>query len=129
MHHTQTQNTDQASTSSNSGHSPMEIDCITTRLHPPLSVEEKQRLRELGLCLYCGQPGHIIPDSTLKSASEKCRYQRIRSRIQEESEGYESESVISDEHEDDFFVIQSDPDKMDTIVESPKSIVPERETK
>ncbi|OLY84343.1 Retrotransposon-derived protein PEG10 [Smittium mucronatum] len=47
IHHPQMQNTDQESTSSNSGYAQMEIDAITSRFHPSLSAEEKQRLVNL----------------------------------------------------------------------------------
>jgi hypothetical protein len=41
-----------------SPHQPMDIDGARPRSRP-LSPEERQRRRDLGLCMYCGQPGHI----------------------------------------------------------------------
>jgi hypothetical protein len=41
---------------------PMEIGSVTTPVHPKfhkLTDEEKTRRRREGLCLYCGQPGHL----------------------------------------------------------------------
>ncbi|OMH78677.1 Retrotransposon-derived protein PEG10 [Zancudomyces culisetae] len=38
---------------------PMEIDGTSTR-RPPITPEERQRRRDNNLCLYCGNPDHII---------------------------------------------------------------------
>ncbi|OMJ17101.1 Retrotransposon-derived protein PEG10 [Smittium culicis] len=56
-------------------HVPMEIDAVTSLYRPPLTAEEKNRRREHGLCLYCVQPGHTIPDCPLKYNSGKVRSQ------------------------------------------------------
>jgi hypothetical protein len=42
------------------GSTPMELD-ITSKTRPrgPLSLEEKQRRTAMGLCRYCGKPGHF----------------------------------------------------------------------
>ncbi|OMJ08433.1 Retrotransposon-derived protein PEG10 [Smittium culicis] len=49
-------------TASAPGYLHMEIDTVTSRFRPPLTTEEKKKRRELGVCLYCGQPSHIIPN-------------------------------------------------------------------
>jgi hypothetical protein len=41
-----------------SPHQPMDIDGARPRFRP-LSPEERQQRWNLGLCMYCGQPGHI----------------------------------------------------------------------
>jgi uncharacterized protein DUF4939 len=38
---------------------PMDLSAAETRPRAPLSAEEKQRRREMGLCLYCGLPNHV----------------------------------------------------------------------
>lgn len=40
---------------------PMDIDGVRPRPQPrpPLTAEEKQRRRDLNLCLYCGEPNHL----------------------------------------------------------------------
>ncbi|OMJ11906.1 Retrotransposon-derived protein PEG10 [Smittium culicis] len=45
---------------------PMEIDSIAPRPRGPLSPEEKTRRFENGLCMYCGEPGHIVSKCTKK---------------------------------------------------------------
>ncbi|KAG1576854.1 hypothetical protein G6F48_013021 [Rhizopus delemar] len=40
---------------------PMDIDAITTKKFKPLSSKEKQRCRDLNLCMYCGDEGHSAP--------------------------------------------------------------------
>ncbi|KAK5669111.1 Retrotransposon-derived protein peg10 [Batrachochytrium dendrobatidis] len=37
----------------------MQVDAV---VRGPLSTQEKERRRQLGLCLYCGQPGHRAHD-------------------------------------------------------------------
>ncbi|OLY84397.1 Retrotransposon-derived protein PEG10 [Smittium mucronatum] len=54
---------------------PMEVDAITSKFQPPLSQQEKQRRRDLRLCLYCSQPGHIADSCTAKSSSGKVQSQ------------------------------------------------------
>ncbi|OMJ10376.1 Retrotransposon-derived protein PEG10 [Smittium culicis] len=49
-------------TASAPGYLHMEIDTVTSCFRPPLTTEEKKKRRELGVCLYSGQPGHIIPN-------------------------------------------------------------------
>ena len=51
---------------------PMEIDAIR---RGPLSAEEKQRRRNLGLCLYCGQGKHLVPDCP--NMSERAKRNRM----------------------------------------------------
>jgi hypothetical protein len=41
----------------------------------PLSDEEKNRRRSLGLCLFCGEPGHIV----MECPAAKSREQRAKS--------------------------------------------------
>ncbi|OLY85719.1 hypothetical protein AYI68_g87 [Smittium mucronatum] len=53
----------------------MEIYAITSKFRVPLTHQEKQRRRELGLCLYCGRPGHLAEICSLNSSSGKCRSQ------------------------------------------------------
>lgn len=53
---------------SSDGSTPMELDLIQphqSRLRGPLSNEEKQRRRELNLCLYCASPNHRVPTCPL----------------------------------------------------------------
>ena len=38
------------------GDDPMHIDAIQFK---PLTLQEEQRRRQNGLCMYCGEPGHI----------------------------------------------------------------------
>ncbi|OMJ20858.1 Retrotransposon-derived protein PEG10 [Smittium culicis] len=45
---------------------PMEIDSIAPRPRGPLTAEEKTRRFENGLCMYCGEPGHIVSKFTKK---------------------------------------------------------------
>jgi hypothetical protein len=51
---------------------PMDLDAVfikDSKGHKHLSVEEKQRRRDLNLCLYCGESGHdfpVCPKKTLK---------------------------------------------------------------
>ena len=54
---------------------PMEIDNASRgqqkvfkkkKKHAPLSEQEKQRRRDLGLCIYCGDPDHDVDDCTAK---------------------------------------------------------------
>jgi hypothetical protein len=53
---------------------PMEIDTLKTRSHAPLSDAEKKHRRELGLCLYCGNPGHGIANCPNMSPAARKRY-------------------------------------------------------
>ena len=50
-----------------SGPTPMDIDAVNT-VSPrgPLSAQEKQRRRQLNLCLYCGQPNHTVNTCPLR---------------------------------------------------------------
>jgi hypothetical protein len=46
---------------------PMDIDAVNTAApRGPLSPQEKQRRRQLNLCLYCGQPNHMAYACPLK---------------------------------------------------------------
>ncbi|OMJ17717.1 Retrotransposon-derived protein PEG10 [Smittium culicis] len=51
-----------------SQYQPMEIEGTTTR-RTTLTPQERQRRRENNLCLYCGNPGHIIATCPLRSQS------------------------------------------------------------
>ena len=55
---------------SNSSAVPMEIDAAKVTISSKLSLEEKERRRKLGLCLYCGKPGHIAINCSLKSVGK-----------------------------------------------------------
>jgi hypothetical protein len=46
---------------SSSGPFPMEIGMVKRR-NAPLTPEERDRLRKIGGCFYCRQPGHIAPN-------------------------------------------------------------------
>jgi hypothetical protein len=49
------------------GPTPMDIDALTSPPpRGPLSAQEKQRRRQLNLCLYCGQPSHMAYACPLK---------------------------------------------------------------
>ncbi|OMJ15536.1 Retrotransposon-derived protein PEG10 [Smittium culicis] len=50
---------------------PMEICAVNSRPRGPLSAEEKTRRYEKGLCLYCGNTGHIAHQCPLKNSSGK----------------------------------------------------------
>lgn len=50
-----------------SGPTPMDIDAVnTTSPRGPLPAQEKQRRRQLNLCLYCGQPNHTVNTCPIK---------------------------------------------------------------
>ncbi|KAJ2930719.1 hypothetical protein H1R20_g6374, partial [Candolleomyces eurysporus] len=57
-----------SSSSFTSGIAPMEVDAVR---RGPLSTEEKDRQRSLGLCLYCGQGQHFAQDCPNKSTKTK----------------------------------------------------------
>ncbi|KAI0992067.1 hypothetical protein K3495_g16119, partial [Podosphaera aphanis] len=44
------------------------MDLSATNFHGPLSVEEKDRRRRLGLCYYCGKGKHRAQDCSVKKA-------------------------------------------------------------
>ena len=46
---------------------PMDLSALGIRHQGPLTQEEKDRRRELGLCFYCGKPGHSIRVCPMKS--------------------------------------------------------------
>ena len=49
----------------NQGPTPMELDAMVqsrTQRRGPLSPEESERRRRSGLCMYCGEPGHMLKD-------------------------------------------------------------------
>ncbi|KAG1038307.1 hypothetical protein G6F43_012708 [Rhizopus delemar] len=46
---------------------PMDLDVSFTRKFKPLTTKEKQRRRNLGLCMYCGDDGHAAPNCPKKS--------------------------------------------------------------
>lgn len=39
---------------------PMDLSLVDTQRRGPLSREEKDRRRRLGLCIYCGEKGHLL---------------------------------------------------------------------
>lgn len=47
----------------------MDISSVNVRPHGPLSQEEKNRRRNLGLYMYCGGSGHVIWNCPLKTSS------------------------------------------------------------
>jgi hypothetical protein len=49
------------------GLAPMQLDAVLPTFGP-LSKEEKQRRMNLGLCLYCGNPGHLAKSCQKKPA-------------------------------------------------------------
>ncbi|KAE8224306.1 hypothetical protein CF326_g8058 [Tilletia indica] len=55
---------------SSSGPAPMDIDATRSRWQP-LTQEEKDRRRRLGLCGYCGGPGHIAEFCPRKTPSAR----------------------------------------------------------
>ncbi|OMJ25526.1 Retrotransposon-derived protein PEG10 [Smittium culicis] len=59
-----------------SDETPMEIDTLRVRPKGPLSMEEKRRRIENGLCLYCASDNHIVRDCkicphTLKASPQQ----------------------------------------------------------
>ncbi|OLY83909.1 Retrotransposon-derived protein PEG10 [Smittium mucronatum] len=87
---------------------PMEIDAITSKFRAPLTHQEKKRRRELGLCLYCGRPGHLSENCPLKSISNK-------SQIPVDKD-YESDSEDNSNSPES---LESDPEEIfDTIPET-----------
>ena len=60
--------------SSSSQEVPMEIDAVRHR--GPLSPEEKERRRKLGLCLYCGIEGHLRANCPNMSEQAKQKLKR-----------------------------------------------------
>ncbi|OLY83997.1 Retrotransposon-derived protein PEG10 [Smittium mucronatum] len=55
----------------NDSGSSIEIDAVTSIFQPPLSQQEKQRSRNQGICLYCGNPDHIADSCPEKASSGK----------------------------------------------------------
>lgn len=47
----------------------MDLSSANVRPHGPLKQEEKDRRRKMGLCIYCGRPGHVIKNCPLKPTS------------------------------------------------------------
>lgn len=45
---------------------PMDLSAVKLQPRSHLSAEEKNRRRNLGLCLYCGEPGHMIRNCPVK---------------------------------------------------------------
>jgi hypothetical protein len=63
---------------SSSGPLPMEIGMVK-RKNAPLTLKERDRLRKVGGCFYCRQPGHIAPNyPNGKPALQKHRVNNIR---------------------------------------------------
>lgn len=54
---------------SSPGPSPMEIGALTSPGQRKLTEDEKKTRREKGLCLYCGNSGHIARDCPVKQSS------------------------------------------------------------
>ena len=54
---------------------PMDLGAARTGVGPkgPLSQEEKDRRRRLGLCLYCGEPGHMSMACEKRAAAARYR--------------------------------------------------------
>lgn len=52
----------------NYGYAPMELDAT---VNGKLTNEERQRRRKLGLCYFCGKPGHRLAECTLKDKDNK----------------------------------------------------------
>ncbi|POS81975.1 hypothetical protein EPUL_006623 [Erysiphe pulchra] len=47
----------------------MDLSAVNVRPHGPLSPQEKERRRKLGLCIYCGGTGHVIRNCPIKPPS------------------------------------------------------------
>lgn len=44
----------------------MDLSAVNVRPHGPLTPQEKERRRKLGLCIYCGETGHVIRNCPIK---------------------------------------------------------------
>ena len=44
----------------------MDLSASTLRPHGPLTQQEKDRRRKLGLCIYCAGSGHVIRNCPVK---------------------------------------------------------------
>jgi Ty3 transposon capsid-like protein len=60
-----TSQTSAQSAAAHSGPRPMELDA-TRPTHPRLTEQQKEHRRKNGLCLYCGDPGHVVRQCSVR---------------------------------------------------------------
>ena len=79
-----------SSTHDDGGPAPMQVDSSRHLKFIPLSDKEKQRRRDQKLCLYCGQPNHVVNNCPLKTNRTKPINAAVHSSFQNKSENWKA---------------------------------------
>lgn len=56
---------------------PMDLSAAQLQPRSRLSIDEKNRRRNLGLCLYCGQPGHVLKTCPIRPSERAINSNRV----------------------------------------------------